>query len=389
MSPSLPSTSSQSSSIHPFCNFSCIGVVVLAPNSDPHSVVDEFWSSSSPFGAQALSCAPISLSYSSTHNGRRPLVLVQIEGPFDPQAQTLGARLFVSLSSVVVSVVAESVSVKSRSAVMVIEFQRHADEPAQAASSSLTLDMPCSGQPGASSPNFIVELGSSPAPLSEEEKTAIAVVSVLSADLQTVAAVGLLRCAPGSLGAAESDATIRALVPVALSATCVGAIQGALLSIGVACVAAICTTSIWKHARGLSWVEAAAAARCPGIVLSIWAAVQMGLIVCGGRLFTSNSDEIGDRVLGIAGLVCGAVLPSLSVCLTYLFASRRCYQLVQTPEAVASSSLLVVRLRSLLLPTYELDTTTLPVSAAFSTLVGPIRRASCLWAGLADRKSVV
>ena len=329
------------------------------------------------------------LPYAATYGGKRALVLVHIGGPFDATYVSAEAlHLTASLATVDASLVSGTLTVVNETAVMVVEVARHAAEPARAESSTLTL--PPLGLLCATStsllPTFNIEVGSSPSPLTEDEKTAIAVVSVASVDLQTVAAMGLLRCTPGTEEDAESESTIRALVPVALSGTCVGAIQGALLLIGVACVATMCTTGILRRVRGLSWVQAAGVVRCPGLVLSVWGAMQMGLVVCGGRLASSES---GYRGLGVAGLVAGAALPFLTVSSTYLFVSRRCLRLGQTSEALEVSSPLAVRLRSLMLPRYELDFATFPTSAAFSTVVGKYRRPCCLWTGLAQAQPLV
>ena len=353
--------------------------------------MEQYWSSYDPEGQAAVGCAPLALSYSATYNGRRALVLVHIRGAFG--MVPAGIDLIASLSTVDAILIPGALSILNGSAVMVVEVQRRADEPVRGESVSLSVPhtgLPCSSFQRDGLPTFNVELGASPAPLSEGEKTAIAVVSAVSVDLQTVAAVGLLRCTPGSLGEAESEAAIRGLVPVALSGSCVGAIQGALLSIGVACVAIVCVTGIWKGVRGRSWLEAAAVVRCPGMVLSVWASMQMGLVVCGGRLVTSNGIiGGGDRLLGAVGLAVGAVLPLLSVGVTYLFVSRRCYRLIQTAEAVTSTSSKAVWLRSLMLPSYELDTVAFPASSAFSTVVGKFRRPSCLWAGLPQTQPLV
>ena len=59
--------------------------------------------------------------------------------------------------------------------------------------------------------------------------------------MQTVAAMSLLRCSPGDSATVETDSTIRALVPVALSGTCAGAVQGAMLA--VAAVGVICAVA--------------------------------------------------------------------------------------------------------------------------------------------------
>eukprot|EP00658_Telonema_sp_P-2_P044238 TRINITY_DN32092_c0_g1_i1.p1 TRINITY_DN32092_c0_g1~~TRINITY_DN32092_c0_g1_i1.p1 ORF type:complete len:220 (-),score=45.26 TRINITY_DN32092_c0_g1_i1:120-779(-) len=70
-------------------------------------------------------------------------------------------------------------------------------------------------------------------PLTIAEQQAVAVVSAISPGMQTVAAMTLLRCSPGNTATVETETTIRALVPVALSGTCAGAVQGAILAISM------------------------------------------------------------------------------------------------------------------------------------------------------------
>ena len=197
---------------------------------------------------------------------------------------------------------------------------------------------------------------------------------------------------PGSDEDVESEAGIRALVPVALSGTCAGAVQGALLAIGVAgvlSVAAMCVVKAAKSKDGLGWVEAAAMARCPGVVIAVWAFVQMGLVVCGARLATAEDGDRGDVVLGVVGVIAGAVLPVVCIVLAWSVVSRRCYRLGQVPAAVAGRSGVVVWARSVFLPSYELDAQVYPVSKAFSTVVGRTKRPSCVYAGLSSMQPVV
>eukprot|EP00658_Telonema_sp_P-2_P013117 TRINITY_DN14976_c0_g1_i1.p1 TRINITY_DN14976_c0_g1~~TRINITY_DN14976_c0_g1_i1.p1 ORF type:complete len:447 (-),score=32.31 TRINITY_DN14976_c0_g1_i1:250-1590(-) len=127
--------------------------------------------------------------------------------------------------------------------------------------------------------------------------------------------------------------------------------------------------------------------RCPGLVVAVWALMQMGLVVCGARLVTATDHA--DAALGVVGVLTGATLPLVCILLAWGVVSRRCYRLAQMPEAVAGRSKAVVWTRSVFLPSYQLDTTTYPVSRAFSTVVGRTRLPSCLWAGLPVIQPVV
>ena len=222
---------------------------------------------------------------------------------------------------------------------------------------------------------------SGPAPtLTVKEKQAVAVVSALSAavaaDMQTLAAVSLLRCSPGDTENVETDAGIRALVPVALSGTCVGAVQGALLTLGIVALVTFLGTVVFKTFRKISWGEAAATLRFPGIFLAAWAFLQMGLVVCGGRLVTASAN-ISDSVLGGIGVVLGTAVPFVIMGLAYFVVSRRCYRLEGKKAGPVTSWA-----RRVFLPEYELDTIGVPISKAYSTVVGRSRRLSCFWAGL-------
>ena len=74
-------------------------------------------------------------------------------------------------------------------------------------------------------------LGAPPSRMSRDEELAVSVVSAVGGTgLQAVVGLGLLHCTPGDLR--NDDLNIRGLVPVALSNSCEGAVQGALLSIG-------------------------------------------------------------------------------------------------------------------------------------------------------------
>eukprot|EP00658_Telonema_sp_P-2_P061298 TRINITY_DN50010_c0_g1_i1.p1 TRINITY_DN50010_c0_g1~~TRINITY_DN50010_c0_g1_i1.p1 ORF type:complete len:251 (+),score=44.63 TRINITY_DN50010_c0_g1_i1:44-796(+) len=88
-----------------------------------------------------------------------------------------------------------------------------------------------------------------------------------------------------------------------------------------------------------------------------------------------SSRSTSDVPLGALGIVIGAALPLVCVGLAWGVVSRRCYRLVQVPEAV-------VGVWFVFLPSFELDGEAYPISKAFSTVVGRTRRPSSLWAGL-------
>lgn len=228
---------------------------------------------------------------------------------------------------------------------------------------------------------FIVQLTASIPALSVAEQQTIATISAVAPSLQTVAAVGLLRCSPGSVETSETDAGVRALVPIALTGTCAGAVQGALLGVASAGVISIIATAVLMRVRGISWMNAAAVTRCPGAMLGVCGFMQMGFVVCGSRLILLSSDAT-DTALGIIGVGLGATLPLVNICLAWGVISRRCYRIGLTQTARKESTRGGIWLRSVLLPEFELDTSTLPVSKAYSTLVGRSRLVGSVWAAV-------
>jgi hypothetical protein len=242
--------------------------------------------------------------------------------------------------------------------------------------------------------------------MSRDEELTVSVVSAVGGTgLQAVVGLGLLRCTPGDLR--NDDLNVRGLVPVALSNSCEGAVQGALLAIGCTAIFNILGMLFVKHQRtktikvsvvvkastaqpsdddhdgdyvdvppskmevGCSWWEAASLAMCPSITLAVASLLQMGLIVCGGRMI---QDGLG-VALGMVGVLVGLVLFPLFPFLVWLLVSRRCYQLAPTPEAPAKLIL------PWLLPCYVLDSDVLPTKA-FSHLVFQRRYPHFIWAML-------
>ena len=269
--------------------------------------------------------------------------------------------------------------------VVVVAIRRVDASPLSALSGSMMLPggvLLCTPTATSGGPWANIVLEAPPTALGEKERIAIAAASMASADLQTVAAIGLLRCTPGSDDDVESEAGVRALVPIALSGTCAGAVQGALLGVCVALLVSVGATCAVKAVRGVGWAQAAATTRCPSLMLSVWGFLQMGFVVCGARLLTAPEEDGGDVVLGGVGVVVGGVLPGVYVLLAWTVVSRRCYRLAQVPGAVAGRHGAVVWARGTWLPSYELDSAVYPVSRAHSVVVGRTRRASPLWAGL-------
>ena len=351
-----------------------------------------------PTTAPHQGCTVLSLPFTATSKGSVARVLIHIAPVVVNELFTLLDTGLTTTKPGVEVRVAASTFTSLGGVVVVVDIRRTDASPTTAISGSIvfpgnlftcTPDNTKQPRSHGGLPWAVITLEAPSTPLGVGEQTAIAVGAMVAADLQTVAAIGMLRCTPGSDEDVESEAGIRALVPVALSGTCAGAVQGALLAIGVAGIlsgVAICAVKAVK--KDVGWMEAAARARCPGIVIAVWAFVQMGLVVCGARLATADGGG-ADVVLGVVGVVVGAILPAVCVCLARGVVSRRCYRLAQVPDAVAGRHKMVVWARSVFLPSYELDTDVYPVSKAFSTVVGRTRRPSCLWAGLPAMQPVV
>eukprot|EP00658_Telonema_sp_P-2_P024190 TRINITY_DN19712_c0_g1_i5.p1 TRINITY_DN19712_c0_g1~~TRINITY_DN19712_c0_g1_i5.p1 ORF type:complete len:399 (+),score=74.00 TRINITY_DN19712_c0_g1_i5:300-1496(+) len=201
-------------------------------------------------------------------------------------------------------------------------------------------------------------------------------VAVVSGSLGAAGA-DLLACTPGD---GSSDAVnVRALVPVALSETCVGAIQGALLAILVALVVSGGVVAVVKQVKRLSWTGAAALTQFPSITLIVCAQLQMGLVVCGGKVMLAGQDDVG---LGAFGLVLGVGMFPAYPLLARLLVSRRCYRLALTEAAPGTHHTLARRVLTWTLPQYSLDST-ITISRSFAHVVGRCRRPSPLWAGIA------
>ena len=383
------------------CNYTCRNIIaaMYLPTNDgtPKQAADAYWAAytASPTPSTTTpsdGCTAVSIPFDATYGGKSARVLVHVDVGSPAHAYlngsypTQGAVLPTSQPGSIAAAPASSTFLHG--GVLVVDVVRTDANPLDARGGTVELPrgpflcVSPSGRTGV--PAVRVALLAPPPVLTTAERAAIATVSAGSADLQTVAAIGLLRCSPGAEEDVETDAGVRALVPVALSGTCAGAVQGAFLAIGVAALASVCVTLVVMRVRGVGWTAAAAVTRCPGLVIAVWAFVQMGLVVCGARLVTGNS-----LVLGAAGVAAGGALPVVCVALTWGVVSRRCYRLAQTPKAAAGRSGLVVRLRSLLLPSYELDGDAHPVSKAYSAVVGRSRRPSCLWSALPVMQPVV
>ena len=343
--------------------------------------------SSMPANYSAIGCSPLHLPYTATYDGKAARVLVYADmdlGREDLQ----GVPLLSSHSAVQVVSVSNGIPFKD-GYVAVLEVRRNDATPLETISSAVAFPaslLTCRHDTTSTLglPVFYLSLDASSPALSEPERVVVAVVSAVSSNLQTVAAVGLLRCAPGSLANVESASGIRSLVPVALSGTCLGAVQGALLFIAMSAVVALGAVGIAMYLRGLRLIAAAALTRV-GLVFVVWAQLQMGLVVCGARLLLGDTD----KGLGALGVFVGAILPVVTVTLAYTVLSRRCYRVCQTEEALLAGPKYAVVARSLILPSFTLEDPSLPLSAAFSTVVGYCRRPSCLWAGLPYIQPVV
>ena len=250
-------------------------------------------------------------------------------------------------------------------------------------------------------PWFSMRLAAPPPALPSGDRDAIASISPVSTNLQVIAAVGLLRCSPGATFSVETEAGVRALVPMALSGTCRGAVQGALLAISLAFVLNLLLTILLKVLKGINWFDAAAISQFPGATLFLWGFLQMGLVVCGGRLMTNIDDAVGnysvkDAHLGQVGVVLGVAVPFLYIAVTWAFVSRRCYHIRETTPPAASTvegepqpqplTEQPTRLNTFIVetfvPKFELDMSLYPSSKAYSFVVGWSRFASSLWVAL-------
>eukprot|EP00658_Telonema_sp_P-2_P013427 TRINITY_DN15083_c0_g1_i5.p1 TRINITY_DN15083_c0_g1~~TRINITY_DN15083_c0_g1_i5.p1 ORF type:complete len:1156 (-),score=46.76 TRINITY_DN15083_c0_g1_i5:105-3422(-) len=385
-----PSTS-HSKIVWPTCNFSCShirSILVIPPGSDPQmldTLIRSYWEggnvSKSPQG-----CSPFAIPFDATNNGASARLLIHLDqGNVDYVNTTLEMtmRPFISTPS---TIEANGASQTFQfGSLVAVDIKRLDPNPLSSLSAvvvvppeSFVCVQNASLQQGGI-PWFNLYLSGPDPTLTEKEKQAVAVVSALSAavaaDMQTLAAVSLLRCSPGDTENVETDAGIRALVPVALSGTCVGAIQGALLTMGIVALVTFLGTAIFKTIRRIPWGDAAATLRFPGIFLAVWAFLQMGLVVCGGRLVLASPTS--DKALGAIGVALGICVPFVFMGLAYCVVSRRCYRLAGKEAGPGT-----FWARRILLPEYELDTISIPISKAYSTVVGRSRLLSCFWAGL-------
>ena len=314
----------------PLCNYSCADVITLHQVSPldttttPQQVIDTYINNSSSSPSATEGCTALTLPFTATASGAAASLLLHIASPLASLNTTypLADRVLTTTKPDAMQVVVVAAKFTLSGVVMVVDVRRVDANPTSTIKGSIAIPedsillctpsdyllTPHNGLPWAN-----VDFSAPPTPLNDGERTVVAITAFAAADLQTVAAIGMLRCSPGSDEDVESEAGIRALVPVALSGTCAGAVQGALLAIGAAGVLSVMAMSIVKTVKKLSWVEAAAMVRCPGVVIAVWAFVQMGLVVCGARLTTGGSDV----VLGVVGVLAGALLPIMCIGLAW------------------------------------------------------------------------
>ena len=242
-----------------------------------------------------------------------------------------------------------------------------------------------SGAVGGGLPWMDVSLAAPPAVLSGAALTVVtsgaAVSSLLTTDLQTVAAMGMLGCAPRGADSGESD-NVRALVPVSLGDTCEDAVWGALVT--MAGVGALSGVAVLVHRRikGLPWTQTCAALFSPSIFLQAWGMLQMGLVVCGGRLV-----QQGSVVVGAVGLLAGLAIVPCYMFLAERVISRRCYRLGLSGGAPRNRAVRAVMF--VMLPRYELNKEEMPACKAFTVVVGRTRYRWSGWAGLWVMQPVV
>ena len=233
-----------------------------------------------------------------------------------------------------------------------------------------------------------------PTVLGAGERAAVAVVATMSAaaaatDLQAVAVLALSACSSGSDG--DNESSVRALVPIALTNTCEGAVGGALVGIGgaaIACGAVVVFLMTAKRASFPTLLCACSQIRCPSVVLLVWAMMQTGLLTCGVKLLqVGDAGSGGSIALGVVGVVLGVTPPFLYWWVARGVASRRCYRLAPTgavPCGRAGRALCRV-----LFFRYELDMDVYPMSKCFATVVNKTRRPHWIWAGLPVLSPVV
>ena len=230
-----------------------------------------------------------------------------------------------------------------------------------------------------------ISLGAPPPRLSHNQEVAVATVAATMSgagpDLQSIAALGLMACTPGANSDSDS-VNVRALVPIALSNTCTGAVQGGLLAVACAMTVSLVAVAVLRRSKELTWGEAASVAQCPSVVLIVCSLVQMGLVVCGGRLVVEGGADGG--LLGVLGLVLGIALFPAYPLLARFLVSRRCFRLTLTDAAPTTARPLL----RWMLPEYTLDGK-VAVSRSFAHVVGRTRLRSSLWAGTATFQPIL
>ena len=253
--------------------------------------------------------------------------------------------------------------------------------------------------------------------LDDASMTAVEVLSVVAAvtaplvvsELQVVAGFQMLDCAPSATS--WFDRSIRALSPVAITDTCEGLVAGNLLVLILLAVASafvaslymclkngsIAQTNISRSAADkipkVTWLESAAATRCPSVVFLVAVAMQSGMMVCGVRLLQ------GDGYGALGGIAIGVAFahPVAALLITEMIIPRRCYRITEelwwlwsnptkfhriasvfyTPSPKSPSpKQLAVRL---FLPRCELDGNIAP-SKAFAAFVANTRFPHTFWA---------
>ena len=136
---------------------------------------------------------------------------------------------------------------------------------------------------GGGLPFVDVTLEAPPALLPDSAQTTVvvggAIAGEVTSDLQTVAALGMMGCAPRGDDSGERD-NIRSLVPVAFGDTCEGAISGALTAVGGIFVVAGVGTVALRHLRHLPWTQACATLFFPSVVFTVWGTLCRWVLLC-------------------------------------------------------------------------------------------------------------
>eukprot|EP00658_Telonema_sp_P-2_P009472 TRINITY_DN13540_c0_g1_i5.p1 TRINITY_DN13540_c0_g1~~TRINITY_DN13540_c0_g1_i5.p1 ORF type:complete len:500 (-),score=73.66 TRINITY_DN13540_c0_g1_i5:1979-3478(-) len=215
-----PVTTLPPSSSLPSCNYSCTDVISLQRlqgSSSPQQAMLDYITTTYSLPTTNQGCTPLRIPYITTSNGGVAHILAHILAPLNttfPLPASLTTTSLSSPSAVSVVLIASSNFTisgdSSSSMVLILELRRgtstddspSASQPIQASSLLPTGLVPCTPQPSSSSspisgggiPWANFQLEAPPTILNQGERAVVAVVAsaMASADLQTVAAIGLL-----------------------------------------------------------------------------------------------------------------------------------------------------------------------------------------------------